>query len=275
MSKTVKTITNNMDVIKGSTSTFFTGVDDTINLPFDPIATGYAFIWWVELPSWFDQDPDLKYFKTYSQKNFKSFQGIGDIELTTAQAQTGFANREYDVITGVTNQNTDFTIGMKEFSGSPSRKMVQKWIEYIRDSRTGIATYPKTFNTEYGARNHTGQLLYMMVRPDVTNVGHSRIEYAAFYSNVFPTNVPLSTLYNYTQGEQDSPTIDIQFKGFVSNGPQVDAYAQKVLDEQIMNVAEDGEGIPFLDSYGTNTDVTSILNNGKLKEIYGTDDTTK
>jgi len=272
MAESRKTITNDLEVIKGSTSTFFTGVDDLINLSFDPISTGYAFIYWVQLPSWFDSDPDLKYFKQLTQKNFRSFQGIGDIELTTAQHQTGFANREYDIAAGISNQNTEFTIGHKEYSGSPMRKLYQKWISYIRDPRTGIALYPKLFNIEYGARNHTGQLIYIMTRPDATNVSHSIVEYAAFYTNVMPTQIPLSTLYNYTQGEQDSPTIDVTFKGFVEIGPDIEAYAQKILEENIMAVSEDGEGLPFVDSYGTDTTVTGILNSGTLADIYGTKD---
>ena len=268
MAETKKTIINDLEKIKGANSTFFTGVDDLVNLNFDPIVTGYAFIWWVQLPSWFEKDPDLKYFKQMTQKNFRSFQGVTEMTLNTATQTTGFANNEFDVATGIVKGNTEFTIGHKEYSGGVMRKLYQKWISYIRDPRTGIALYPRLFNVEYGARNHTGQLLYVVVRPDVTNTQKDIVEYAAFYSNVMPTVIPLGDLYNYEQGSQDSPTISISYKGFQETGPDVEAYAKKVLRENILKVTDGGEGIPFVDSFGTNSESSSLLNAGVIKDIY-------
>jgi hypothetical protein len=268
MADSKKTITKDLEVIKGATSTFFTGVDDLINIPFDPIVTGYAFIWWVQLPSWFEKDPDLKYFKQMTQKNFRSFQGISNIEMTTVEQQTGFANNSFDVAAGITKGNTEFTLTHKEYSGGIMRKMYQKWVTYIRDPRTGIALYPRLFGVDYGARNHTGQLLYITVRPDVTNTDRDIVEFAAFYSNVMPTTIPLGDLYSFEQGTQDSPLVTITFKGFMELGPDVELYAKRILKDEILRVTEDSSGIPFVDSYGTNTDTTSILNSGVLKDIY-------
>jgi hypothetical protein len=121
-----KTIKNDLDVISGSTSSFFTGVDDAVNLYVDPYVTGYAFIYWVDLPSWFEKDPDLKYFKQLTQKNFRSFQGVTPYELNTVTTQTGFAGHEMN-FAGVLNRgNTEFTISHKEFSGGVMRKLYQK-----------------------------------------------------------------------------------------------------------------------------------------------------
>jgi hypothetical protein len=270
MAESKKTIVNDLEVIKGATSTFFTGVDDLINLPFDPIVTGYAFIWWVQLPSWFEKDPDLKYFKQMTQKNFRSFAGLTNIEMATITQQTGFANNEFNVAGGITMGNTEFTLNHKEFSGGVMRKLYQKWVTYIRDPRTGIALYPRLFGIDYGARNHTGQLLYVMVRPDVTNTDKDIVEFAAFYSNVMPTTIPIGDL-NYDQGTQDSPVLTVTYKGFVEIGPDVEAYAKRVLRDEILRVTTDSSGIPFVDSYGTNTDTTAILNSGMLKEIYNKD----
>lgn len=243
---------NMMDAVNNLNGSFFTGVDDQINLYLDPIVTGYAFIYWVDLPDWFNEDADLKYFKQLSEKNFRSFQGINSIELNTSQLQTGFAGHEINVVTGVSRQNTEFQIGHKEFSGSPMTKMYQKWISMIRDPRTGVALYPKLYNVEYGARNHSGQLLYIMTRPDATNAGKNVVEYACFYSNVVPTNVPLDSLYNFEIGSQDSPQIEITFKGFPEIGPNVNAYAEKILKEKIMSKNGDSF-IPFVDMYNSNT----------------------
>lgn len=259
-----KTINNDLEVVNNLNGSFFTGVDDQVNLYLDPIVTGYAFIYWVDLPNWFEKDADLKYFKQLSEKNFRSFQGINSIELNTAQLQTGFAGHEINAVTGISRQNTEFQIGHKEFSGSPMTKMYQKWISMIRDPRTGVALYPKLYNVEYGARNHSGQLLYIMTRPDATNAGKNVVEYACFYSNVVPTNVPLDSLYNFEIGSQDSPQIEITFKGFPEIGPNVNAYAEKILKEKIMSKNGDSF-IPFVDMYNSNT----IADDGKTLASSG------
>ena len=264
-----KTIKTNLDFVSGTNNTVFTGVDDLVNMNLDPYVSGYAFIYWVQLPSWFEKDQDLKYYKQLSQKNFRSFQGMSPIELQTAQHQMGFAAHEFDVATGINRGGNEFTIAHKEYRGGVMRKLYQKWISMIRDPRTGIALYPKRFDVEYGSRNHTGQLLYIVTSPDVTNTGKNIIEHSVFYSNVLPTNVPLDNLYNFEIGNQESPTIEITFKGVPEFGPDVDEYAKRILDSQIMNTSGDSY-LPFVDSYGTNTDANKIFaqGTGTLADIY-------
>lgn len=254
----------------GGLNSIFTGVDDLVNLNLNPYVTGYAFIYWIELPAWFDKDPDLKYYKELSQKNFTSFSGVDGVTLETVSQQIGFPGHEASFAGNISRSNGEFTLEHKEYSGGVMRKLYQKWISYIRDPRTGIALYPKLFNVDYSAKNHSGQLLYVVTRPDVTNTGKNIIEYAAFYSNVIPTNIPYDTLYNYEQGSQDSPKISINFKGFMENGPDVDAYARKILAERIMSPEGDSY-LPFVDSLGTNPEANAAFKNGTLKDIYKTE----
>lgn len=265
-----KTINNNLDIVKGTTSTFFTGVDDLISSArMDPIVTGYGFVRVLDVPTWFSEDPDLKNFKTMIEKNTRGFSGVEDIELQSATQQTGFAGHDMNIITGIQRGNTNFTLTHKEYSGSPMRKLYQKYISYVRDPRTGLAMYPSIFNVEYGARNHTFSILMMSVRPDANNkTSDNVIEYAAFYSNAYPTTVPLSELYNWEHGTQDSPTLSMNWVGMPEIGPDVDALALKVLREEILNTSENGDGIPFLDMYGMKSDVTGLQKNGWLSKIY-------
>ena len=269
--KTIKTIKNSrMDTIYGSTSSFFTGTDDLINQNFDPYVSGFAFIYWTQLPSWFEKDPDLKYFKQMTQKNFMGFQGLNSVDLQTLQLNSGFAGNEYEVVGGVNKNNTEFTLTHKEFSGGIMRKLYSKWLFLMRDPRTGIALYPRLFNIEYGSRNHTGQLLYVVVRPDVTNTASSEgiVEFAAYYTNVFPKSIPLDH-YNYTIGNQESNTLEINMAGNAEIGPSVEKYAEKILKEKILKVAEDGEGIPFVDIFGVNEDAISTVRDSTLTDILG------
>ena len=253
----------------GGVNSVFTGVDDLVNLNLNPYVTGYAFIYWVDLPAWFEKDPDLKYYRELSQKNFKQFSGVDDMTLNTVTQQVGFPGHEANFAGNIERGNTEFTLQHKEYSGGVMRKMYQKWISYIRDPRTGIALYPKMFGVDYSAKNHTGQLLYVVTRPDVTNVGRDIVEYAAFYSNVIPTQIPQSSLYNWEMGNQDSPSIDISFKGFVETGPDVDAYAKTILAEKIMSPEGDAY-IPFVDSLGTNPEANAAFKSGTLKDIFKT-----
>lgn len=269
-----KTITNDLEKIQGTSSSFFTGVEDEINLFMDPYVSGYAFVYWLELPSWFEKDEDLKYFKQLTQKSFRSFQGISPLDLNTATHQTGFNGNEINVVTNITRGNTDFTMSYKEYSGTPIRKMYQKWISMIRDHRTGTALYPKLFNVDYGARNHSAKLMYIVTRPDVTNTQKDIVEFAIMYSNVIPVNVPLDSLFNFEIGNQDSPTVDINFKGFPEFGPDVEKYAKKILSEKIIN--KDGDSyMAFVDSYNTTEDGKQISwgeGEGSLANIYNSEE---
>lgn len=265
-----KTIKNDLDKISDVTGSVFTGVDNEVDRWLDPYVTGYAFIYWVSLPEWFEKDEDLKNFKRLSQINFRGFSGIDGLDLNMGTVNTGFANHEMNVVTGITRQNNDFTLTHKEYSGGVMTRMYQKWVSMIRDPRTGIAIYPKLYNCEYGARNHSGQLLYIVTRPDVTNTDKNIVEFAAFYSNVVPINVPFDALYNFEAGSQDSPTIDINFRGFPEIGPNVTEFAKKILAEKIMK--KDGDAyLPFVDSYNTTDDAKNVnwgTKDNPLSQIY-------
>jgi hypothetical protein len=121
-----KTIDNDLSVVAGTNNSVFTGVDDEVNKWLDPYVSGYAFIYWVELPSWFEKDEDLKYFKQLSQINFRSFQGVNAIDLGTNQITTGFAGHETNIVAGVQRNNTEFQIQHKEYSGGVMTKNVSK-----------------------------------------------------------------------------------------------------------------------------------------------------
>lgn len=215
---------------------FFTGGLNLQKLEFDPLVTGTAFIIWTKIPNWVEST--FSGFKAMTQKNFKAFDGISDIELATGAYEYGFANNEYHAATGITKQNTDFTITHQEYSGSPIRNMYSFWVTGIRDPETGIATYPKRFGVDYAAKNHTGELLYIVTRPDANNIDMKNIEFAAYYTNVMPTKVPLGHT-NYSQGTNDLVTLDITFKGNFHFGAHVDDFAHEMLKKTYTFITDD------------------------------------
>jgi hypothetical protein len=207
---------------------FFTGGLNLKQLAFDPLVTGYAFIVWTKLPRWVVSE--YPGFKAMTEKNFKAFSGIEDMELQTQQYQYGFNNNEYNVAAGITKNNTEFTLRHQEFSGSPIKNMYQFWVTSIADPESGIAIYPKVYGMDFATKNHTGELMYIVTRPDVNNTDKRNIEFAAYYTNVMPTKVPLSH-FEYTQGEHNLVEIEIPFKGNMHTSAKVDNYAQKLLKE--------------------------------------------
>jgi hypothetical protein len=205
---------------------FFKGAPNFQTLEFDPLITGYAFIVWTKLPSWVEQE--YPGFKNMTQKNFRAFSGLTDMELDVSAYQYGFAGNEYQVAANLQKQNTQFTLTHAEFSGSPIKNMYQLWVTGIRDPETGIATYPKQYGMDYAAKNHTGELMYIVTRPDANNTGHKNIEFAAYYTNVLPTKLPLGHL-NFELGTHEAQNLEIDFRGNLHLGPQVDSYASSLL----------------------------------------------
>jgi hypothetical protein len=217
-------------------NSFFTGGLNLQKLEFDPLVTGYAFIIWVKVPSWVQSV--FPGFKSMTEKNFLSFDGLSDIELQTQSYQYGFANNDYHVAAGITKNNTEFTIKHQEYSGSPIKNAYSYWVSGIADPETGIPTYPVVHNIDYAAKNHTGALLYIVTRPDANNVGMKNIEFSAYITNVMPTKIPLGQ-FAYDQGNHDLVQIDIPLKGNMHIGPKVDAFAHKMLKNAYTFVTED------------------------------------
>lgn len=242
---------------------WFTGKMNTQKLDFDPLVTGYAFIIWTKLPFWVEKT--YTNFADMTQKNFKSFDGLSNMELQTAQYLHTFNANAYEYATSIQKQNTNFTIKHQEFSGNPIKNMYQFWITGVRDPETDIAVYPRAFGCTYGAKNHTGELLYIVTRPDANNVERNNIEFAAYYTAVMPTTVPIQH-FAYNQGDHNSPEIDINFVGDLHLGPEVDNYAADVL---LGNIQTTSSPYPILTTADFNPNINdsnnSVSNTDTLK----------
>lgn len=223
--KEINVFDKNPQRVEGS---WFTGKMNTQELDFDPLVVGYSFIIWEKIPFWVEKAwPN---FKSFTQRNFKAFDGLTSIELQTQQYQHTFNGNNYEYAATIQKQNTNFSIRHQEFSGNPVKNMYQFWVSGIRDPETDIAVYPRAYNCTYGAKNHTGQLLYVVTRPDANNVNNHNIEFAAFYTAVMPLTIPLQHL-GFSLSDHTSPEIDINFVGDLHIGPEVDNYAATKLKE--------------------------------------------
>ena len=210
-----------------TSSTFFTGGYNTHTLPMDPLVVGYAFIKWTKLPSWFEKQ--CPWFAPLSEKNLKGFNGNDDQEISGVDASAGFTGNTSQFAGAMGGKGQGFSLTHNEFSGSPMATAYNFWVSSIRDPHSGIALYP-TYDkgaTQYSAANHTGELLYVVLKPDV-GAGAASIEAATYYTNVMPTKM-LRSMWNFTAGSQESPQVEMSFFGDRWYGAGVDNFASTML----------------------------------------------
>lgn len=235
-----------VDALTQNSNNFFNGSYNTLTLDFDPLVNGYSFFKWTKIPEWVKMT--YAGFAELTEKNFLEGFSLSDIELETAQITHGFNANEYNFASAIKKGNTDFSIKHREFSGSPIRNMYQYWITGIRDPETGIATYPKYnfpggVKFSYGAKNHTGEICYIVTRPDANNVDENNIEFSCYYTAVIPTKIMLSQ-FAFTHGTHDATEYEQAFKGVFHMGPKVDALAKRLLKENVYSISEMNEFDP-------------------------------
>jgi hypothetical protein len=230
-----KETTDFSSLMSSGQDNFFTGSFNDNNLYHDPFLMGQAVIIWTKIPKWVqDKFTD---FENLTQKNFRGFDGLSDIELNTAGVTEGFTANEYHVAQNLGAKPNQFTLKALEYSGSPIRRAYQYWVSGIRDPRTGVSTYHADGGPSYAAKNHTGELMYIVLRPDAGNrEDPSVIEFACYWTAVMPKRIALGHL-NWAVATQNVPVeIDMPFSGVMHQGPAVDQKALKLYQ---------GEKVPY------------------------------
>jgi len=213
---------NVFDVAKATPDTFFQGQFQSEQIVRDPLISGYAFVKWLKVPTWVEKE--YSGFRALTEKNMRAFGGLQDIDLNTFAMQEGFSNSE-NMFAGGAQMFQGFTMTHREYSGSPIRNAYTHWVTGVRDPVTNIARYPRDYQMEYSAANHTGELLYVMTRPDADNVNNGKIiEFACLYTMVMPVRIHLGHL-NFTAGTNDGSELEQQFVGVPHISPAVDEIA--------------------------------------------------
>jgi hypothetical protein len=218
---------------------------------FDAFITGYGFIIWTLLPKIFDKD-EAPAFKLLTERNFKGFSGNSDYEVQTAEMQAGFSNNVFTVATSTTKGNTDFTLKHYEFTGSPMRELYQKWVFGICDPYTGLANYGGKLQTneipKWSNKNHTGELMYVVTDPSGAAGSDipSGIEYAGYYTAVFPTKVPRTHL-DYNSGDHQVAELEIPYKGILNESAEVNRVAAELFKNYQITASYADWGANLLD----------------------------
>ena len=208
-------------------TTFYTGGVNTHLIPMDPLVTGFSFIKWIKTPTWFNKN--FPYFEVLTEKMLKDFNGNDNIDLNLIDQQNGFTQNTSQFVGGIGGKGQGFTMTFNEYSGLPFITANNFWVSSIRDPHSGVSQYHKLDgNQEYSARNHSGELLYVVLRPDATNVSANIIESATYYTNVVPTRI-IRDPFNKSQGSQEAVQVELAFSADRWFGQGVEEYAYSTL----------------------------------------------
>lgn len=212
---------------------FFQGQFQSDQIVRDPLISGYSFVKWLSIPAWVTQEyPE---FAKLTEKNLRAFGGLSDIDMNTFAVQEGFSGSE-NMFAGGAQMFQGFTMTHREYSGSPVRNAYRHWVTGVRDPVTNLARYPKDYPAltdggQYGAKYHTGQLIYIQTRPDADNVGNAKIiEFACLYTMVMPTRIHYGH-HNFTAGTTDGSELEQAFVGVPHISPMVDELAADTLKD--------------------------------------------
>ena len=194
--KTIIYDDSRVNELLNNVGSFFTGTDDMEGCTFTACPVSYAFMVWSVLPDWFKKDEYLKYFEIMTQKNFQSFQGLTDLEITFNGGEIIIPDK----------YNT-FDITFKDYTGQPIYKMFNKAVEEDKD----ISNI---------------QLMYIMTRPDYKDTSESIVEFAAYYNEVSIENIEYNVI---SHKEYDSYTTTVTFNGAMTLGPDVEDHATQYM----------------------------------------------
>lgn len=205
----------------------YNGAFNSASQEFDPYVSGYGYIFWLKYPEWVKAE--YSNFKDLSERGMKDFNGLSDSTISAAGVQLGFSATEVNYAGGI-QMEQGFSITYQVFSGSPLESAFAYWVSGIRDPITNVATYPNYPTNpnkgKYGAKYHSGALMYIATRPDALNPESPAIEFASMYTNVIPTKIPLEH-FNYSGGSNETKTFSQEFFGKRHIGkPVMDLAAQ-------------------------------------------------
>ncbi len=166
----------------------------------DPYVTGYSFIWFNTLPSSltnFVSNMSISAMQNYlAALNYSVNLPTVGLALDSIK---GMGGTHFNVATALEIQNT-FSTTFIELQSAPIYKIINGWVQMIRDIRTGLSNLASNTNASYSKKNYSGTLYYWVTNPDGTGI----VE-AWYMSGVFPTTVPMDT-FNSNIGENSANT---------------------------------------------------------------------
>ena len=205
-----------------------TNVTNEVLKQYDPLKTGYGRLFMVRKPTFLinDYGNELKNFKHILEYGNTAISGLSDISVNFAQITGGYVGKSFEVPTHATDNTTQFSVTVYEFSGSPVRELLHLWINGSHDLLTGLKTYNGADSKiERCLANETAEFIYVSTDDTGENV-----EYACMLANCFPDSINLD-VFNYQSGTHDLVSTQINFHCIKYESIQINKVAKKLIDK--------------------------------------------
>ena len=193
---------------------------------YDPLKTGYGRLFMIRKPLFLEQNikDKLKKFKHILEYGNTAVSGLGDVTVNFEQMKGGYAGKSFEIPTFAEDGTNEFQVSCYEFSGSPIREVIHTWINGTTDLLTGLTHYNGADLPKLQA-NQTAEFIYV----STDNTGEN-VEYACLLANCFPKNLK-NDHFNYTSGEHNIVTYDIQFTCTKYESAQINKVATTLLSK--------------------------------------------
>ena len=162
----------------------------------DPYTTGVGYVIWDKLPS--QVIPNADKARLFLANIAQSFT-LPSITLNAIE-YNGLNNLKWAVPGTAELDSQTFTVRMIEWKDAPVIQLIGRWITMIRDINYGVANM-----SDYTQSAYKGRVIYAS-----TDVTGKNVQFAALFTGVFPTRVPLDAL-NFDTATQDKVEPDFEF----------------------------------------------------------------
>lgn len=245
-----------------------TNVINEVLMCYDPLITGYGRLFMVRKPvfleKFFEGTGKLEKFKHIVEYGNTSVQGIADVTVNTESITGGYNGKSFEIPTMATDDSTQLSVNVYEFSGSPVREVIHSWINGTRDLLSGLSHYNGVEGIEKLQANQTAEFIY--VATDVTGM---RPEYCCLWANCFPKGIN-NDPFNYNAGEHALVQTTIEFTGTKYESRQINEIGAALLAKYKINANSlnfySGYSADSRDLGGHNYPVMYDSQTGKMRE---------
>lgn len=201
---------------------FLNGVNATHDAleQYDPLKTGYGRLFCVRGPAFVEQGVPNKWkrYKHMLEYANTSVSGINNMTMEFQQLTGGYAGKQFEIPSHITDGTNSFTVKMYEFSGSPIREINHYWLNGMSDINSGLCHY-NGVDMDKCQANQTAEFIYV----STDNTGEA-VEYACLLANCVPKEIK-NDHFNYNSAEHQLVEIEQEFTCTKYESIQINAVA--------------------------------------------------
>ena len=207
---------------------------------FEAAYTGHQFIFVVDMPKFMTEGIYRNTNLHYQARNLKAvierastgFSGPSNITADFGDVNDG-NGRKLSHVTAVTKEQNDITLRLHEFAGLPVKNALESWMTGTYDYKSEHGHYFGNLGIPGGwcLANHTAAILVVQVDPS-----WQVIQDAAYYFNMFPTEVPFDH-FEWTKGEHTIvDDYSITFRCNEERSPMIMYAAERYMNNRILSM---------------------------------------